>query len=98
MIVESSGKVQIGKKKWHWHIVGKDGKNCFKGPFSEYLKEHMNDELTTEPNIEKIEDKNNEANQDLSKDKVTGDTSRVFLPFQIWIVNLHVKNPVKISQ
>ena len=55
----------------------------------------MNDELTTEPNIEKIEDKNNEANQDLSKDKVTGDTSRVFLPCQIWIVNFHVINPVK---
>ena len=58
----------------------------------------MNDELTTEPNIEKIEDKNNDVNQDLSKDKVTGDISRVFLPCQIWIVNLHVKNPVKNSQ
>ena len=33
----------------------------------------MNDEQTTEANIEKIEDKNNEANQDLSKEKVTGD-------------------------
>ena len=58
----------------------------------------MNNEQTTEPNIEKIEDQNNEANQDLSKDKVTGDISRVFLPCQIWIVNLHVKNPVKNSQ
>ena len=38
----------------------------------------MNDEQTTEPNIEKIEDQNNEANQDLSKDKVTGDIRRVF--------------------
>ena len=44
-----------------------------KGPFSEYLKEHMNDDQTIEKNIEKIEDQNNEANQDLSKDKVTGD-------------------------
>ena len=79
-------------------LLGKLEKLCFKGPFSEYLKEHMNDELTTEPNIEKIEDKNNEANQDLSKDKVTGDISRVFLPCQIWIVDLHVKNPVKNSQ
>ena len=69
-----------------------------KGPFSEYLKEHMNDDQTIEKNIEKIEDQNNEANQDLSKDKVTGEISRVFLPFQIWIVNLHVKNPVRNSQ
>ena len=52
----------------------------------------MNDELTTEPNIEKIEDKNNDVNQDLSKDKVTGDISRVFLPCQIWIVNHYVKS------
>ena len=52
----------------------------------------MNDEQTTEPNIEKIEDQNNEANQDLSKDKVTGDISRFILPFQIWIVNFIVKN------
>ena len=52
----------------------------------------MNDEQTTEPNIEKIEDQNNEANQDLSKDKVTGDIRRVFLPCQVWIVNFHVKN------
>jgi hypothetical protein len=78
--------------------LGKLEKLCSKGPFSEYLKEHMNDEQTTEPNIEKIEDQNNEANQDLSKDKVTGDISRVILPCQIWIVNSNVKNPVKRSQ
>ena len=53
--------------------MGKLEKLCFKGPFSEYLKEHMNDEQTTEPIIEKIEAQNKEANQDLSKDKVTGD-------------------------
>ena len=54
-------------------FLGKLEKLCFKGPFSEYLKEHMNDEQTTEPIIEKIEAQNKEANQDLSKDKVTGD-------------------------
>ena len=46
----------------------------------------MNDEQTTEPNIEEIEDQNNEAKKDLSKDKVTGDISRVILPCQIWML------------